>query len=167
MPTLAPVPSTVVPDVKDSEIFVTEEHFTDKWVYLVEEDTTSLCLEHEGQDVDIIFIRFGLQPGSQLVQWSDRLPLSLVKMDAGPDEVMQYWFSKVPDSGPDAEPVNPNVIVPSEFSYDGETYKVVVALTAMRESINQGDVVLMVHGLVAGKSQFLRFIIVPYCQYFG
>ena len=144
---------------------VSEDHFTDKWAYLVEEESTSLCLEYEGQDVDLVRIVFGLQPGSELVQWADRLPVSLAKLDAGPNEPTQYWFTQVPEPGTANVDAPDDMIVPSEFSYDGETYTFWVALVDMRDSIDQGEVVFLLHGSVGGKTQFLRFILAPICQY--
>ena len=162
-PTLAPAPTAVLSS--STEEAVSKEHFTDKWAYVVEEEVLSLCLEHEGQDVDLVQIVFGLQPSSELAQWEDKLPVSLAKLDAGLDEPMQYWFTEVPEPGTGNVDTPDNMIVPSAFSYDGETYTLLVALVDMRESIDQGEVVFLVHGAVGGKEQFLRFIVSPICQY--
>ena len=132
---------------------------------MVEGETGSICLEHEGQDVDLVGLVFGLQPGSELVKWEDRLPLSLAKLDAGPNEVSQLWFTHVPEPGSEQVDYPDNVIVPTEFEYDGENYEFWVALVDMRESIDQGDAVFLIHGSVAGKTQILRAILTPICQY--
>ena len=166
LPTLAPLPPTPEPTaaVEEDEPFVIEEHFTDKWAYMVEEETGSFCLEDEGQEVDLAVVRFGLQPGVELMEWEDSLPLSLVNMEAGPDEVVQYWFTNVPEEGSGRIDSPDNVMVPSEFSYDGNVYKFVVSLVDMREAIERFNVMLLLHGRVAGKEQVLRIVNIPLCQ---
>ena len=116
--TLTPVPTPAGPGGYGVYVSITEDHYTDKWVYVVEAE--SVCGERDGTPIELLKVTFGLQRGVTLMSWEDSLPLSLENRDRGPGDVRTYWFTTVPEPGTSPADIPEHVIVPSGYSFDGE-----------------------------------------------
>ena len=110
-------------------------------------NTYNLCAQIDDEAVDLVQARFGLNPGVTLQTSPGYLPLSVFNITAVAEEPAQFWFTEVPvDADPERIETPDDLIVPSAFTKDGPEYTFVAALVDMRNPIDEGQVLLLVHG---------------------
>ena len=146
-----------------------------EWVAWVEDDSWTLCFEHEGQEAALFHMEFELEPDAT-IGGGAYLPLTLLAMNAPEDGTLQYWFTPVPESSQEGQgdriDTPDNIVVPSGFTVEHPHYSFRAGVTAdqvanLWEAIQEESLLLAVHGSVPGfeGSTIIGFGYVPFCGY--
>ena len=145
----------------------------EEWVKWVEQDSWTLCFDHEGEEAAIFHMEFELEPDATVTAGGTYLPLTLLDMNAPKNETLQYWFTPVPESFPEGGIDTPDdVIVPSEFTVEHPHYSFRASVSAdqipnLWEAVQQESLLLAVHGSAPGLEDptMIGIGFVPFCGY--